>query len=435
MSFWKKLFSLGRKPGQVEGAKRFLPGAGATFVTEDVAMSVSAYHRGVTYIATQIAKLPWEIKDRENNITELPPSQLLSISPNDEMNAFTWRLFMVMNAIHHGNSYSEIQRDGAGRPIAMWPIASRDVDIVRSSNGELFYRVTGDSAGDKGEVYLSSWDVYHLKNFHTKNGLVGQGLVAYAMDTLGIQKSADRMANGIFENGGMPSGVLKHPGKLSDEAYNRLKESWKNQVGGRKSGGVAILEEGLIFEALNLEPEVLQFLESRKFGVLEIARFLGLPPTKLFDQTTATFSNVENANLEVATDTIDAWACNLEMEADVKLLNKRYGGRYTELDLYSVFRGDMKTRAEYFSKMMQTGAITPNQIRQREGQPGYKGGDRYYIAINNFTPADRLDEVIDSQIKAKEQPAPAPAPKQDPNPKQDPQKKALTEAAISYLTK
>ncbi len=178
--------------------------------------------------------------------------------------------------------------------------------------------------------------------------------------------------------------------------------------GGKKTGGTKILEEGVTYTPVKIEPDVLQFIESRQFSVLEIARFLGIPPTKMFDTKAATFSNVENANLEVATDTLDSWACNLETEADVKILNYRYGGRFTEMDLYSIFRGDMSTRASYFEKMMQSGSITPNQIRAREGQPPYKEGDNYYIATNNFTPVNRMNEVIDAQIASKKQPA-APA--------------------------
>lgn len=423
-----KFFSRIFPSKQVSAPRRYIPGVGGTPIDENTSMSVSAFHRGVIYISTQIAKLPWEVKDKFNDVQEGKVSNLLSLAASEEMNAFFWRLTMIQNAIIHGNGYSEIVRDGAGRPVAMYPLPTASVEPLRTESGKLVYRVRNGEGS--GEVYLQPSDVFHLKNFHTKDGIIGQGLLAYAAESLGISRSADRMASGIFNNSGVPSGVLKIAGKLSDEAYMRLAESWKEQNAGRKAGGVALLEEGVTFEAINLDPDVLQFLESRKFGVIEIARFLGLPPTKLFDSASATYSNVENSNLEVATDTLDAWANNLEMEADVKLLNGRFGGRFTELDLYAVFRGDMTTRSNYFSKMMQSGAITPNQIRAREGLAPYKDGDRYYIATNNFSPADRIDEIVDAQVAGKSTPAPA-EPK-DVTPTEDP---ALTKAAIDFLTK
>lgn len=431
MAFWKNLFSR-QAPQQIAGPRRSLPGHSGIYVTDDTAMSVSAFHRGVIYISTQMAKLPWEVKDKNFEIIEGGVATLLDLAPNPEMNAFVFKTWLVSQAIQLGNSFAEIQRNGRGEPVALWPLPTKSVDLFRAPDGSLVYRVLGASPDIAGEdAYIPARNVFHCRNFHTKDGMIGQGLIAYAMDTLSIGKAADRMASGIFNNAGIPSGVLKVKGRLSDEAYKRLEENWKAENNERKAGGIAILEEEMTFEPLNLDPEVLQFLESRKFNVLELARFFGLPPTKLFDQATATYSNVENANLEVAVDTLDAWAVNLELEADVKLLNNRFGGRYTELDLYAVFRGDMKTRADYFKAMMSVGAMTPNQIRKREGMPGYGAdGDRYYIATNNYTPADRMDEVIDSQIKAKTQPA---NPPKDEDPEKTETEKKLAVAALKFL--
>lgn len=397
---------------------------GNTLVNEDSSMQVAAFNRGLIYVSTQIAKLPWDVKNDKNEIQKGGVSNLLNLASNPEMNAFRFRLVMVQQAIIHGNAFAEIERNNVGQPIALWPLRSQDMEIMRDVDGRLFYRYTNETGGT---VDLLPREVFHLPNFHTKDGIVGQGVCGYGREVLGIQIAADGMASGLFHNSGIPSGLLLHPGKLSDEAYKRLKESWDEQQGGRKTGGTALLEEDIKYQALNMDPEALQFIQSRQFGVLEIARFLGVPPTKLFDVTAATYSNVENANLEVATDTLDSWATNLEMEADVKILNNRYGGRFTDIDLYSIFRGDMKTRSDYFKAMMSIGALTPNQIRAREGLSPYSEGDNYYIATNNFTPVDRMDEVIDAEIENKKKPnAPGGTP-----PKPNAQ---LEDAAVKYLT-
>lgn len=432
MGFFSKIWSRVTSTGKtILAPRRPFWFRGSTYINEDSAMQVAAFYRGLIYISSQLAKLPWEIKDAQNNPVIAAPANLLNLAPNSEMNAFMWRLVMIQQAIINGNSYSEIERDGAGRAIAMWPLESQRMQLLRTEYGQLVYYYCNPTGGDS---YLNPRDVYHLRNFHTKDGLLGQGIIAYGREVLGIQLAADSMASGIFHNGGIPSGVLTHPAKLSDEAYKRLKDSWNEDHGGRKSGKTALLEEGVKYEATTVDPEALQFLQSRQFGVLEIARFFGIPPTKLFDITAATYSNVENANLEVATDTLDSWATNLELEADVKLLNNRHSGRFTDIDLYAVFRGDMKSRADYFKTMMGNAAMTPNQMRIREGLPGYKGGDKYYIATNNFTPVDRLDEVINADITQKTKPtsSPAPAPA---NPADNKQPSALETAAIEFLTK
>ena len=423
-TIWARLTSSGK---YLFGPRRAFWMRANTAVDEDSSMQVAAFNRGIIYISSQIAKLPWDIKDENNNVQKNQTSNLLNLAPNDEINSFIWRLWHVQQAIIHGNSFSEIERDNIGRVIALWPLESCRMRMLRSDSGKLVY-VYEDP--HNGTIFLQPRDVYHLRNFHVKEGgLVGQGVVSYGREVLGIQIAADSMASGLFHNSGIPSGVLEHPGKLSDEAYKRLKESWDEQQGGKKTGSTALLEEGLKYNPINLAPDVLQFLESRKFGILEIARFLGVPPTKLFDVTAATYSNVEQSNLEVATDTLDTWATNLEMEADVKILNYRFGGRYTDIDLYSIFRGDMKTRSDYFKAMQAAGAMTANQIRAREGLPGYgPNGDLYFISTNNLTPVNRMNEVIDAEITQKTKPTTAPV-------KENNTSKAVEAALINALTK
>lgn len=393
LKFWNK-----KIPNeQVREARRSVGYSGGTIVDEDSAMQVSAFHRGVIYISTQISKLPWDVKDKDNNIIKGKVSYLLNVSPNGEMTSFNLKNSLLQQAITHGNAYCEIERDLVGTPIALWPIPTKQVQVLRNPLGGLVYRVMGGSL-QGGDVMLPPRDIFHIRNFHTKDGIVGQGIVAYGMNILGIGLGADRFANNLYSNGGLPSGTLEVPGALSDEAFKRIKDAWDANHKGKKTGGIAILEEGIKFTPVSLDPQVMQFLESRKFNVLEISRFLGIPPTKLFDMEGAKFANMENANLEVATDCLDAWAKNLELEADMKLLNGQYGDKRTEIDLYEVFRGDMKSRAEYFSKMMQSAAMTPNEIRRKEGMPPVTDGNRTFLAINNYSPMDRVDEIIDSQI-------------------------------------
>lgn len=384
--------------------------SGGTYVDEMSAMTASAYYRGVIYLSSQLAKLPMQIKDQKNKVILNDLHYLLNVQPNPETTAYHLKLFLLQCAINTGEGYAEIERTMDGRVKNLWPINPKRVFPVRDASGNLWYQVM--SGGTNGEtVYLQPSEILIIRNIHTADGFQGMGTIAFAANALGITLGADKFANGLYANGAMPSSILSHPGKLSPEAATRLAESWKNLVGGKKTGSTAVLEEGVIYSPVSHSPDVLQFIETRKFGVVEIARFLGVPPIKLFDMDSAKYGNMEQVQLEVATDILDAWAKNIESEIDVKLLNGQRGGRKCELDLYAIFRGDMSTRSTYFTKMMQSSAMTANEIRVKEGMAPYDGGDRFYIASNNFSPVDRIDELVDSQIKSKE-PVPA-APQKD----------------------
>lgn len=375
---------------------------GGTKVSSDNASKVSAYYRGVTYLSTQLAKLPIHIKDSKNVIDERSNvAFLLNVQPNPETTAFAFKNYLFRCAIDHGCGYAEIERDLLGRPVNLWQIdPSRVTPIRQIGTNKLFYRIDGNEFGN--HVILDPKDILIIRNMYSRDGITAESTINFAAEVLGISLGADKFANSLYANGTMPSGVLTAPQQLSDEAYSRLKDSWNDSMKGGKVGGTVILEDGVKYEAISHSPANLQFIETRKFNVLEIARFLGVPPIKLFDMDSAKYGNMEQVQLEVATDVLDAWARNIESEVDIKLLSKRHSNKRCELDIHAVFRGDMSTRSTYFTKMMQSASMTPNEIRVKEGLAPYEGGDRFYIATNNFSPVDRVDELLNAQITSKQ---------------------------------
>ncbi len=365
-------------------------------ITERTSLEVAGFYRGLFYIASQIAKLPWDIKTIDNQLLNKTSEiyWLLNRAPNAEMTAFHWKSLMVYSCILRGNGYNEIVRSMDGKIRAIYPIMYHDVCLIRTSDGQLLYQMS--STTDNSVVYLRPDEVLHFRNVHTEDGINGMSIINYADKVLGTAKGADKMAGALFQNSGLPSGVLQTDKTLSAEAIERLKVDWKRKFGGNSAGGVSVLEEGMSFNPINFAPDVLQFLESRQFSVLEIARFLSVPPSKLYVPESQTYNNIEHANIEVGNDTIDVWARVFEQEVDIKLLPNRR--MKSEMDLQQLFRGDMDTRSKYFSAMLQAGAITPNEIRRKEGLEPYEGGDEHYIATNNLTPVSRHNEIIDAQV-------------------------------------
>jgi len=373
-------------------------------INDSTSLEVAAFYRGLFFISSQVAKMPWDIKTFDNKVVNNNNDvyDLLNISPNDDMSAFNWKVLCTQIAILQGNCFNEIVRTRSGKIHSIIPMLNYDVCMVRDGAGKLFYQISNTNDESESVVYLRKDEVLHFRNIHTEDGINGMSLINHASKSLGLAAGADRMAGNIFGNGGLPSGVLETERVLSPEVIERLKVEWKNKFGGNKSGGVAVLEEGMKFNPLNFAPDVLQFLDSRKYSVLEIARFLGVPPSKLYVLEAQSYNNIEHSNLEVSNDTIDVWAKNFEGEVNMKLLNSKVSKLKSDMDLYAINRGDMDKRSSYFQKMIGSGAMSPNEIRRKEGMAIYEGGDEYYISTNNLTPISRQDEIIDSQIKQKD---------------------------------
>jgi HK97 family phage portal protein len=90
----------------------------------------------------------------------------------------------------------------------------------------------------------------------------------------------------VLGKGARVSGALQTAGKLSDKAFDRLKESMEDfRAGGDREGDFLILEEGLEWKAMALSLVDLQWIESQKLSRSEICMYYGVPPSMIGDNS------------------------------------------------------------------------------------------------------------------------------------------------------
>jgi phage portal protein BeeE len=107
--------------------------------------------------------------------------------------------------------------------------------------------------------------------------------------------------------------------------------------GALNAGKMPLLEEGLTVESIGFSAEDSQFVESRQFSVIEIARWFSVPPTLIGDMT-----RVSEMQL-YATQSVVPWCANFESEINAKLFPSRtkFCARF---DVNSMTRGDQASR-------------------------------------------------------------------------------------------
>jgi HK97 family phage portal protein len=202
------------------------------------------------------------------------------------------------------------------------------------------------------------------------------------------------------------SGILSAPigMKLTKEKADAIKDAWAQafNINSGVPGGIAVMEGGLEFKSVTVNPKDAQMLETRQFNIIEICRFFGVSPSKVFDNANLTYSNIESFQLGFLTDTISPLDSKIESEFNRKLLrpSQRLKTR-VNLNIDELLRANLDSKANYYSKMYQVGAFTPNEIRNKIGQPRIKGGDKSYTPLN-LIPVDApiaKNVKIDKNIK------------------------------------
>jgi HK97 family phage portal protein len=323
------------------------------------------------------------------------------------MTSFVFREVMQAHLLTWGNCYSEIERDGAGRPVAIWPLPPNLVEPIRDDRDRLVYRVRGDKYGD---IILPASDVLHIPGLGF-DGMKGYSVVHMARESLGLGMAAERFGGTFFGNGSTFGGFLSHPAKLSPEARQNLTESLAKHSGPTRAHRILLLQENMSFiERKGIPPNDAQFLETRVFQVQEVARWFKISPYKLGDLSRATFSNIEHQAIEYLTDTIRPWLVRWEQEINRKLiapLERRQ--QFAEFVIEGALRGDVASRYSAYAVGRQWGWLSADDVRSLENMnplPSGQGG--IYLLPQNMVPADRIGEIIDKQVAPDPKPAAPP---------------------------
>jgi HK97 family phage portal protein len=358
--------------------------AGLPAPSVESAMTMPAVYACVRVLAETVASLPLiTYRTRPDGGREragdLPLARLLARRPNPEMTAFELEELLTSHCAQWGNGYAFLELDRRGQVTALWPLRPDRTQPVRR-NGELQYRYRMD---DGQEVVIPAWQVHHRRGL-SGDGIVGYSPVRVAMLAVALGMATEEFGARFFSNGARPGMVLEHPGKLSDQAFDRLRVSWRDDHQGLSNAHkIRILEEGMKIETLGIPPEEAQFLQTRTFQAQEIARIFRMPPHKIGLLENSTFSNIEHQAIEFVTDTIRPWLRRFEQAQERDLLTESERQTiYTEYLVEGLLRGDTVSRYQSYAVGRQWGWLAVNDIRRLENMEPIDDGDVYLQPLN-----------------------------------------------------
>ncbi|MFA5379343.1 MAG: phage portal protein [Dehalococcoidia bacterium] len=391
-------------------------------VTEDSALKYTPFWAAVRIISGSLSTLPLITYKKTDDGKERADKHQTYKILHDICNPYIDPMVMIetrqAHALVWGNGYCEIQRDGAGRAIALWPLSPDRTHRRATPDGVPYYEILLPNGG---YAYLNDRNVLHIKGLGY-DGMTGYNVVDYHKEALGLGIAAKRQGAKLFSNGAIPGGVLEHPGNLSPEAQDRLRAAIEGLHSGLDNAyRIAILEEGMKWNQTTIDPEKAQSLETQKFSVTDVARMFNLPPHMLADLDRATFSNIEHQALEFINYTLSYWVKKWEHECNIKLFQPSEQGNYfVEFLLDAFLRGDTQSRYAAYAVGRQWGWLSVNDIRKKENLNGIGPEGDIYIEPLNMKPAGSESPVNppakpDDKIK-------------DDEPEEDARTKALRKA-------
>lgn len=313
---------------------------------------------------------------------------VLHDSPNLDQSAIDFFEFMLASVELQGNAFAEVQRRGDGAVRGLVPIRPDLVTVRRGSNGFLEY--DWSEAGQR-TVRVAA-DVLHIRG-PMGNALGGLSTLAVCRNAFAGAASAEGAARSTFANGMNPSGVLESSEFFTLEQHaeaRRLLEA--NFMGSQNSGRPMILDRGLKWNQLTMNPEDAQLLDSRKFGGEEICRIFGVPPGMVgFGDSSSNWGTGKEVDvLGFIKFTLRRRLKRFEQAMMKQLLTgaDRSQGVTIEFNLEGLLRGDSEGRSKFYQTMTQMGAMTINEVRALENMAPLPGGDVPRMQMQNVPITD-----------------------------------------------
>lgn len=416
MSFWTRLF--GGRASRNDGPRASVQHAGGVLittpaeleealrtgnvtssgsaVTPDTAMRVAAVFACVRIRCGVVANMPLHIKrrvddKRREDAVDHPAWRIMRRRPNRWQTPAQFKRMMQAHLILRGNAYA-LKVRSLGGVSEVIPLHPDRVECDQKDDLSIVYTYTRK---DGRRIALAQSEVFHLVGL-TLDGVHGVSAIKYARETIGLSLSMEEHGAITFKNGARPSVVLKHPERLGKEGMDNLRASLDDyRAGGESEGKALILEEGMEVVPLTMTAEDAQWIESRKFSRSDIAMFLGVPPHMIGDteKNTSWGTGIESQTQGFVTFTAEDDLTIWEETINRDLIGDD-DDVYARFNRAALVRGDIKARWEAYTKALQWGVYSPNEVRALEDMnPREDGeGDQYYDPPNTAGGQPEKDE-------------------------------------------
>jgi HK97 family phage portal protein len=352
--------------------------AGVT-VGPKAALGITAWYSGVRYITETIAGLPAFVYQDTPQGRERRADPPWKVKPDTERPWFGWVEAVVMSLLHKGNSYSFKLRSELGQVVGLRPIHPDRVKPGQASDGTKVFQLD-----NREDIGFTTREILHIPGL-SYDGVIGLNPIQCHGESLGSIAAANRYASSFFGSGTHERSYLSVPQVLEDEEADLMKAQWeRHHKGIMHAHEFGVLGGGAKIETVGLNPQETQLLETRQFGVTEVARMLRLPPHKLYDLTRATFSNIEHQSIEAVTDGIVPWCTRIEawVNFDPDLSP---AANFLEFVIDGLLRGDTAARYEAYAQATGRPWATPNEVRRLEHMPALPGLDEVAAPLNMTT--------------------------------------------------
>jgi HK97 family phage portal protein len=359
------------------------PTAAGVSMSDRRALGITAWYSGIRYLCESVAYLPLDgFRRVAGNERESSAGPVWLIKPDEGWIRQSLFEGWMLSLLNRGYAAGFKLRDGLGRVVGMRYLHPDRIKPLADEKTGL--RVFEVKMTEGIWQRFTERDIFWVP-FLSLDGINPVSPIAASRLSLGTVAAADELAATFFGNASHIRDYvqLTQPVRGDDVGKKTQLKAELDEFhkGLKKAHSTPVLSHGAEYKTVTLKADDAQLLESRQFGVTEVARILRIPPHKLYELTRSTNNNIEHQSIESVTDSVRPWCLRFEawMNATTDLVP---AGTFLEFNLEGLLRGDIKTRYESYHHAIQDGWMTLAEPRRRENYPPLDGMDVAYRPAN-----------------------------------------------------
>ena len=329
-------------------------------------------NRAVNMIVDDSADIPFDVGEKILGITPIVQNVrrtkvdlLLNKEPNPFQDINSFKRNLIIDLLIDGNIF--IYFDGAH----LYHLPAQNVTIEADTQTYVSKYVYD------GHIDYTPKEIIHIKenSFHSIYRGVPRLKAAYR--TMYLLDSMRKFQDNFFLNGAVPGLVLKSPNTLSDRIKERMLQAWSTRYN-PKNGGKRplILDGGLEVDSLTkVNFKELDFQPSIAANEKVILEAMGVPPILMDGGNNA---NIRPNHRLYYLETILPIVRKLNYS-----LERYFGFKLTE-DVHGVpaLQPELRDQAAYYSTLVNTGIMTPNEVREAMNMEPLDGHNDLRVPAN-----------------------------------------------------
>ena len=346
-------------------------------INEEIALKHSVVWSSVTLIADALSTMqPEAFKEDENGVKNRVPVPRWVLKPSLTFRRSDVFSQLLISVLLWGNGYALlVRRDSDGVVIGLTVLDPETVTCEWDPNRSGFrhYKINNGQ-------WLTEGDILHIQGATLPGKPTGLSVIGQARESIGLGLTLEEFASRYFGQGSHHKVVIKVPGKSLQEHESRdLVRQYEQFTRGVGNWHRPAVLSGKDVDLVNISipPEDAQFLESREFQALDVARWFRVPPHRvgIVSKQSSWGSGLEEENTALVQNTYRPWIKRLEAALTFYSPGGEDSGIIILLRQSELLRGSFKEMVAAWGTAVEKFIATPNEARLELGLNPIEGGD------------------------------------------------------------